>query len=235
MNKPGRSPWLSAPARLTLIWGAIVAALIVLYFLAWRAGDIGTLFAVSTNLGPLGMVGGVVMMALFSVIPVPSEFVSILLMHAYGPLLGTFLSWTGGVVGDAGGLWLARSLFRPLAYRIGAKYLRVVEPWLNERGTGGLLAVRFVPLVPYHVVNYLAGVLDVPIWPFILTTALGTLPFQVGLAGLYSGFAYGSTLALVIGGGFLAVLVVAGAVARRRLMPDSGDGSPDAEEAHSGR
>jgi uncharacterized membrane protein YdjX (TVP38/TMEM64 family) len=213
-----RGPRLTAAARLTLTWGAIVGGVLAVYFVALRNGDIRTVFSAATSLGPVGMVAGVVIMAVFSILPVPSEFVSILLMHTYGVWVGMVLSWIGGIAGAVSGLWLARSFFRPTAERMGAKYLRLVEPWLRERGTAGLLAVRFIPLVPYHFVNYLAGVLSVPVWPFLATTAAGTLPFQVGLAGVYSGVAYGSLADLAAGGGFLVALVLVGAWQRRRVM-----------------
>jgi uncharacterized membrane protein YdjX (TVP38/TMEM64 family) len=39
-----------------------------------------------------------------------------------------------------------------------------------------LLMVRLFPLVPYILVNFLAGLTKVRLWTFLWTTALGSLP-----------------------------------------------------------
>jgi uncharacterized membrane protein YdjX (TVP38/TMEM64 family) len=212
------------PPPLTIVWGLVIAGLIALYFLALKHGIAGQVMEFAQDQGFLGVVVSTAIMALFSAIPVPSEFISVLLMQEYGVWLGALLSWLGGVGGAVAGLYLAEALARPLVTRLAAKYLKLVEPWLEREGVRGLLLARFLPLVPYHVLNYAGGILGVPLVPFVWTTAVGTLPFQVGLAAVYAGFRYGSLIVLGAGGAFLILLVVLGSLYRRRWLP-----APDRE------
>lgn len=207
-----------APPFITIIWGGLVALLVGFYFYSIHTGQAGRLLASVHHLGLLGVVAGIALMALFSIIPVPSEFVSILLMQVYGVWGGILYSWLGAIVGAMATLYMARALARPLAMRFAGKYVRWIKPWLERRGTAGLLLVRLLPMVPYHVVNYAAGILDVPLLPFAWTSALGLIPFQAALASVYSGYQYGSWLMYILGGGFLVLLVVLGWVFRRKLL-----------------
>jgi uncharacterized membrane protein YdjX (TVP38/TMEM64 family) len=165
-------------------------------------------------------------MAAFSVIPAPSELISIGLMSAFGVWPGILYSWLGGILGAVVAASLAKAVARPYVMRLVRRYIPWLQSWLHERGPMGLLAVRFIPLVPYHLVNYMTGILLVPLGPFLWTTAVGTLPFQAGLAGVYAGVAYGSVLPLVLGGVILLVLFTAGWLSRRRFTVPT---DPDAE------
>jgi len=212
------------PSRGSLVSASLgvitVAALVIVYFYYLHTGRVHDVMRAVHDLGPVGSVLGVVVMALASVLPVPSEFVSIFLLRFYGVVWGTAFSWTGGVVGAVAGLFLARLLARPFAERFGGRYIELLQPWLTTHGWLGLLVARFIPLVPYHIVNYVAGILRVRIWPFIWTTAIGTLPFQLALAGMYYGVSYGAAPFAIGGLLFFVAIVLIGWRFRGRLLPN---------------
>lgn len=207
-----------APPAITIIWGALVVIIVGFYLYTIHTGQAQHLLISIHHLGFWGVAAGIVLMAIFCVIPVPSEFISILLMQIYGIWGGTLYSWLGAILGAVVALYMARALARPLAMRFAKKYVGWIKPWLERRGTLGLLIVRVMPAVPYHVVNYAAGILDVSIWAFLWTSALGLIPFQLALAGVYSGYQYGSWLMYILGGGFFLLLFILGWVFRRKLL-----------------
>ncbi|MGA7613664.1 MAG: TVP38/TMEM64 family protein [Thermoanaerobaculia bacterium] len=103
----------------------------------------------------------------------------------------TILSLTAGVVWGwlEGGLWvlLASSIGSLFPYLIG----RSGAPWITarlERISGGvyeklqhegfitLLLLRLVPIFPYNVLNYAAGLAGIRPRDYILATFLGTIP-----------------------------------------------------------
>lgn len=203
-----------------LVWGLAVAGLLALFFETLHNGSMFRFLHWVRLAGWLGTAIGVVVMAVFSAIPVPSEFISIGLMNIYGVWPGMLYSWLGGILGALLAVQLTRYTARPFALQAVRRHLPWLQGWIRQRGALGLLIVRFVPLVPYHLVNYMAGSLGVRTSSFIWTTALGTLPFQLGLAGVYAGFAYGTILPLILGGLVLTSLFVLGWVFRRRWLPD---------------
>jgi uncharacterized membrane protein YdjX (TVP38/TMEM64 family) len=62
---------------------------------------------------------------------------------------------------------------------IQARYADRLKPLnssLERYGVSYLLAVRIIPVLPFFVVNYLAGLTRIPLKTFVWTTSLGTLP-----------------------------------------------------------
>lgn len=204
----------------TIFGGLMVVALVFVYFYFLHTGRAHAIMRAVHHLGPAGIALGIALMALASVLPVPSEFLSIFLLRFYGVVWGTIFSWTGGIIGAVLALFASRILARPIVERAAGRYLHKIQPWIAGHGAFGLLVARFLPFVPYHLVNYAAGILKVRLWPFIWTTAVGTLPFQLALASLYYGVSYGA-LPEGIAGVVLFLLVVAlGWRFRRRWFPD---------------
>ncbi len=213
---PSRGGLISASIGLVTI-----AALVGVYFYYLHTGRVHDLMRTVHNLGPLGALLGVGLMALASVLPVPSEFISLFLLRFYGVLWGTVFSWTGGIVGAVAALFVSRLLARPFAEHFASRYVDQLQPWLTSHGWLGLLVARFIPFVPYHVVNYVAGILRVRIWPFIWTTAVGTLPFQLALSGVYYGISYGALPVAGAGFVFFLLIVYLGWRYRDRFLPNA--------------
>ncbi len=205
----------------TTIFGVVmILALVFVYFYFLHTGRAHAIMRTVHGLGLMGRVLGILLMALASVLPVPSEFLSIFLLRFYGVIWGTIFSWVGGILGAVIALYVSRVLARPIVERLAGRYLHKVQPWISDHGTFGLLVARFLPFVPYHLVNYAAGILRVRIWPFIWTTAVGTLPFQVALAGVYYGVSYGALPEGIAGVLLFVIVVFLGWRFRKRWFPD---------------
>lgn len=201
---------------------AVTVAFILIYAYYIHQGKIKELSHIIHRMGLLGIVMAILILAVLCVLPVPSEFVIIMNMEVYGAVQGIFYSWIGGIVGAIMAVYVTRWMARPLVERLGHKYIDDVNTWVNERGSVGFLALRFVPFIPYHLVNYACGVLRVNLWTFTWTTALGILPFDLGMAGVFSGLRHG-TLNWGIGGVLIfIVLMLAGWLSRRKWLPQRG-------------
>lgn len=61
---------------------------------------------------------------------------------------------------------------------------------LEENGTSYLLTMRFLPPIPFFLINLFGGVARVRPWTFIWTTSVGIIPGS--LAYNYVGYAFGS-------------------------------------------
>ena len=96
--------------------------------------------------------------------------------HLYGPWWGLLVV----VLGANGGALLAYGLARWLGAEVagralGHPRLQGVAGRLRARTFETILTLRFV-FAPYDAVNYLAGALRLRPAPFVLATALGSLP-----------------------------------------------------------
>ena len=177
----------------------IIVGIIGYYLYLMHTGEAQTLINKIRNFGKMGILIGIVVQSVVNIIPVPGEFISIILMEIYGPLWGGIYSWIGGVIGAVGALYLTKWVAKPFFGKMAQPFLQKVDEFTKKHETLGLLLIRFVPFVPYHFVNYALGFLNVNMWGFIWTTGLGILPYTIAMSGIYAGVRKGSLLWGAIG------------------------------------
>ncbi|MEH7108546.1 TVP38/TMEM64 family protein [Bacillus sp. JJ1764] len=168
------------------------------------------------HLGIFGVILGIIIQTLVNVIPAPGEFVSLFLIEIYGPVAGGIYSWIGGIFGAVLAYQLSKWIARPLIEPLAKPYLVKVARWLDKQGEIGLLIIRFIPLVPYHFINYASGILGVNRRAFLWTTALGILPYTISVSSLFAGVRHGRLLPFMLGGGLLILTSILSLVLKRK-------------------
>ncbi len=186
------------------------------YFYLLKTGQAQELLKSIQNLGVSGIIIGIIVQTVANILPVPGEFISIALMEIYGAFWGGVYAWIGGVVGALGALFLTKWIARPFFGHMAQPFLEKMEEYMQRNEIFGLLMIRFVPFVPYHFVNYAAGLLEVKIWNFTWTTGLGILPFTIALSGIYAGVRNGSLIWGIIGAFIFLILLGISWLVRRK-------------------
>lgn len=124
-------------------------------------------------------------MTLHTLVPFPSEVITITNGVVFGPWLGFAVSWIGAMLGAYLGYAIARFGGRPLVRRLlGAERAARLDRLVGVRGPLGLLTLRFIPVVSFNLVNYAAGLLSIGLWTFTWTTAVGMVPLTVAMVWL---------------------------------------------------
>lgn len=129
----------------------------------------------------LGAAGALVLLALVlahSVIPYPAELTTAAAGYVYGFGPGWGLMMVSWFLTALLAYEIAREVGRPVARRlIGVRRLEKAEQFVDRGGPTGLIASRFVPLIPFNAVCYAAGITGVPRRRYAWTTAIGIAPF----------------------------------------------------------
>jgi uncharacterized membrane protein YdjX (TVP38/TMEM64 family) len=116
-------------------------------------------------------------MATVSILPIPAEAPALINGMIFGPAAGTLITWSGAMLGAWISYEIARGWGRPLARRmVSEAAVAKIDQVAEKAGWGGLLALRFIPVVAFTALNWGAGLCAVPRWRFLWTTALGILP-----------------------------------------------------------
>lgn len=203
--------WIGA--GVTLLLGAAIAA----GFLYWdRTGAITRMIM---NSGPwLASFLGILLMTIFCIIPVPSEFLIIILMRVFGAWQGALYSWGASMIGAIVTFVLARRFGGRLLQKfITPQRFDQVSEWIGDRGRIGLILARIVPL-PFIVVNYTAGVVKtVRVWDYIWTSAIGGIPYYVGFALVFLGVSEHITAWLTVGGILMLIVWLGGYLYNRHV------------------
>nr|NNM89941.1 TVP38/TMEM64 family protein [Bacilli bacterium] len=193
----------------------LLIGLSVWVFIAYR----NSFSVIIQSFGMFGVVVAILLMALLCIIPVPAEFLIIVLMGMYGVYWGIFYSWIGSMIGAVIAMYVTRWLGQARVRRLFTEQRQQqIDQWISRRGTLGLLALRFAPFVPYHVLNYVAGLMNIRLWPFLWTTALGLIPFYIGMGGVFLGLSHGIVTAGIAVVVVLAVLGFVSYLLRKRWL-----------------
>lgn len=107
---------------------------------------------------------------------VPGSAMTALAGLLFGPVAGTALVIVAATAGATVAFWVARRLGRDRLQRLLGPRLARADRWVQRRGFRAMLGLRLVPLVPFNVLNYAAGLSRVRARDFVAATALGIVP-----------------------------------------------------------
>ncbi|MER5941101.1 MULTISPECIES: TVP38/TMEM64 family protein [unclassified Streptomyces] len=127
--------------------------------------------------GPVAVVLFAVAYGLITVAFVPRPLLNLAAGALFGSALGMGAAMAGTVLGAAISFALGRMLgqdaLRPL---LRGRLLKAVDKQFSKHGFRSMLAVRLFPGVPFWAANYAAAVSRMGYVPFLLATALGSIP-----------------------------------------------------------
>lgn len=149
---------------------------------AWRwfwSIDEASLRAAIQNLGPWAPLASIGLMVIHAFVPFPLEFLAIANGLVFGAWGGIAITWFSMVISSWAGYAVAR-FAGPLVFRIApGDRLERMEKWTRRRSDWELVAVRFIPVISFSVLNLAMGLLGIRFWRFTWTTAVGIIPIVV--------------------------------------------------------
>ncbi len=134
----------------------------------------------------------------------------------FGPGWGLLWTVVGALLAALVGFALARGVGHAWVQRRLAKHWPGWRQQLNRRGGMVLLWVRLLPVFPYGLVNYGAGLVGISWRVYLLTLVPGTVVGVAPVVWLGSGLAAGSSLWWGAGLGLAALLWWGGRAWSRR-------------------
>jgi uncharacterized membrane protein YdjX (TVP38/TMEM64 family) len=210
---PSASPWRVA---------VLAAAVLLVTALLWRLGllDVSRMRDVAAEAGPAAPVLFVLGYAGLTLVPAPKNLLSALGGALFGLGTGLVVVWVAAMVGALTAFLIARGLgVRAVAWLSGRHRTRA-QMLLERHGLASVVAVRLVPVAPFTVVNYAAGLAGVRTRDYVLGTGVGIVPGTLAYvaAGAY---ALQSPWRMAVAGAALLLLVLVGGHWARRLARGS--------------
>ncbi|HOW43245.1 MAG TPA: TVP38/TMEM64 family protein [Candidatus Omnitrophota bacterium] len=111
-----------------------------------------------------------------SILP-PIGMLSLAAGLAFGPLRGAACLLLGAVTGSSCTFFIARYAGRSFVEKMLKGKLKKLDQTLKQRGFITVLVCRLIPLVPYEVLNYGCGLLEVRFRDYFWATLLGSIPW----------------------------------------------------------
>jgi uncharacterized membrane protein YdjX (TVP38/TMEM64 family) len=97
----------------------------------------------------------------------------------FGAALGAALSWSGAVLGAAGGYLLARRLGAGAVHALAGRRAHRLEELSDNTSFLTLLRLQLIPVIPLSALNLACGVARVPFGRYAGAAALGVIPGSV--------------------------------------------------------
>lgn len=180
--------------------------------------------------GPLVFIG---LYVALTVMLVPGTLLTAAGGVLFGVALGTALSLVSATAAATICFLIGRRLGREQVEQIAGKRVEQLDDWIARNGFAAVLYVRLIPLVPFNVLNYVAGVSAVDLRSYVAATALGIIPGTFAYAALGGSFDEPTSPEFVAAAALMIVLAVAAPlvqrVARRRGLVPARAGGEDAD------
>jgi uncharacterized membrane protein YdjX (TVP38/TMEM64 family) len=183
---PNRLLYLRLLSLLAIAMAVTLAAVLIAQWMRCPVSDVPSACLKLTadkaiqfirSLGAWGVAASVALMVLHSVIPFPSEIITISNGMLYGKFWGTVISWTGAMLGAYVAFGLARLFGRPFVKSVlPQRQWDKLDHWSKRAAGVDLFISRFLPVISFNLINYVAGMTPVSLWTFTWTTGLGILP-----------------------------------------------------------
>ncbi|MGW1491086.1 TVP38/TMEM64 family protein [Streptomyces sp. NPDC002402] len=143
---------------------------------------------------------------------VPRPLLNLAAGALFGSQAGFFSALAGTVLGAGISFTLGRLLgqdaLRPL---LRGRWLKAADAQLSRHGFRSMLAVRLLPGVPFAAANYCAAVSRMRCVPFLLATAIGSIPNTAAYVVAGSRAGSPTSPAFLIAMGFIVVTGLAAA------------------------
>jgi uncharacterized membrane protein YdjX (TVP38/TMEM64 family) len=186
----------------------------------------------------------VVLYVVSTILILPSTAFNLMGGAVFGPWMGTMWTSVGAILAAIATFAFTRTVGRKMVARHMGGRWQALDAELRQGGIFYMFAVRLIPVMPYGLVNFAAGLTSISFKNYLIGTTLGTvpsvLPFVLlgssGLKALQTGDVLPLLVALALTG-----MLIAGSTwyRRRRSFPipiqnhPSTDHSSDAQNEDS--
>jgi uncharacterized membrane protein YdjX (TVP38/TMEM64 family) len=128
--------------------------------------------------GPAIFIGAFLLACVFAL---PASVFVIAAGFIWGWLLGSVYSLLGGMLGAVASFYVGRFVGEGMLEKFG-RVGRAVAKQVDHAGFRSLLVLRFIPGIPFAVLNYGAGVAGVRFRDFLGSTFIGVVPSMLVFA-----------------------------------------------------
>ncbi len=164
--------------------------LIVAYNWYANANGLSPLQVVQELLGFMqtGVWGVLIFILLYAIRPLilfPATFLTLAGGFVFGPVLGVLYTIIASNISSTIAFYVGRYFGEGLLQEQDAESDNWIQRYtrrMRENSFETIMTMRFI-FLPYDMVSYLAGFLRIKFWPFILATALGSIPGTIAFVG----------------------------------------------------
>ncbi len=135
--------------------------------------------SIKAYINSFGMLSPVVYIIMFTLVPLtlfPDAVLAVSGGMAFGVFYGTVYTIIGAIFGAALSFYIARFLGRGVVDKLVAGKGKWFEDGVEKRGFFIIFTLRLIPLVPFDIISYGAGLSKIRFKDFLFATMIGIIP-----------------------------------------------------------
>lgn len=126
-----------------------------------------------------GKFAPIIYIIMFALVPLtlfPDSILAIGGGLIFGLTKGYIYTLIGALLGASLSFYISRKLGRNFVKKLTKEKLDTIEKMINDKGFFVVLILRLVPLFPFDIISYGAGLTSIKFRDFIFATIIGTIP-----------------------------------------------------------
>lgn len=126
-----------------------------------------------------GIWAPVIYIILFTFVPLtlfPDSVLAIAGGMCFGVMGGAICTMIGAILGGTLAFFISRTLGKGFAKKFSNNEMQKISTKIEEKGFLIVLFLRLIPLFPFDVISYSAGLSKIKLKDFIFATVIGTIP-----------------------------------------------------------
>ena len=130
-------------------------------------------------LSRFGMYSPVIYIVLFTIVPLtlfPDSILAIGGGLAFGLAKGSIYTMIGALCGATLSFYISRILGKEIVYKLTKGKIQELGNRIKEKGFNVILLLRLIPLFPFDIISYSAGLSGIRYRDFISATFIGVIP-----------------------------------------------------------
>ncbi|OPX89174.1 MAG: TVP38/TMEM64 family inner membrane protein YdjZ [Pelotomaculum sp. PtaB.Bin013] len=207
--------WLSKKNMITTVF---ILILVTIFCLSKKSGMLEnpTAEGLRDYIASFGVLGPIVYMTMFSVIPAGSV-IAVAGGMAFGIYFGTLYTIIGAIIGATVAFYISRLLGRGVVEKLVKGKMQKFEDGIEKGGFLLILIMRLIPIIPFNVISYGAGLTRIKYTDYILSTMIGIIPGVVVFTNLGDKALCVRSLEFMLSVGILALMVIMSILLKRRF------------------
>ncbi len=205
-------------SKKNMITAAFILILGIIFYLSKKSGMFAnpTAEGLKEYIASCGVFGPIVYMTMFSVIPAGSV-IAIAGGMAFGMYFGTLYTIIGAMMGATVAFYISRLLGRGTVEKLVKGKMQKFEDGIEKGGFLLILILRLIPIIPFNVISYGAGLTRIKYIDYMFATMFGIIPGVVVFTNLGDKALDVSSPEFVLAVGILSLMVIVSILLKRRF------------------
>lgn len=126
-----------------------------------------------------GIIAPMIFVAIYTFLPItffPASLLTIVAGLSFGVARGSFYTIIASLTGSTLAYFIASYFGKDVVVKLAGKKAQWIKSNIEGNGFDTILIMRLLPIVPFNIVSYSAGLAGISYTKYILATALGVLP-----------------------------------------------------------